>query len=52
MDSRYPGGARGEGVGAGVAVVAPRLRKWERRAGEAAIVEEGDRVLAEEGLVG
>jgi preprotein translocase subunit YajC len=35
-----------------VAVAAPRPGKWERRAGEAAIVEEGDRVLTEGGLVG
>jgi hypothetical protein len=35
-----------------VEVAAPRLGKWERRAGEAAIVEEGDGVLAEGGLVG
>jgi hypothetical protein len=52
MDSGYPAGVHGEGAGAGAAVAAPRPRKWERRAGEAAIVGEGDEVLAEGGLVG
>lgn len=51
-DSGYPRGARGEGAGAGVADVAPRPEKLERRAGEAAVVEEGDRVLTEGGFVG
>jgi hypothetical protein len=40
------------GVGTGAAVAAPRPGKWERQAREAAIVEEGDEVLAEGGLVG
>jgi hypothetical protein len=52
VDSGYPAGVHGEGACAGAAVVAPRSGKWERRAGEAAIVGEGDCVLAEGGLVG
>lgn len=52
VDSGYPAGVHGEGAGAGAAVAAPRPGKWERRAGEAAIVGEGDGVLAEGGLVG
>jgi hypothetical protein len=52
VDSVYPAGVHGEGAGAGAAVAAPRPGKWERRAGEAAIVGAGDGVLAEGGWVG